>query len=406
MAYSRTSKSYNKKNITVTANKTLCSKTNIIRIIDTLINHNYIYHRKGNNIQRSTSTAYPGEYLQYDFRNIAEKINHKRIKSEDKRSLIKIKDGDKKRIYNIIDKDIIYPKHIKTKNQKNNYIQEQYNNITMLSDSLCECDIKLDKKYITDNYNQKLLNMYEHSNFIELIDNNQYILLEPMKMMYRVFNDSSFLKGGRLYHRIQRLKGNLRRNLTINDEKLSQIDISGSHIRMLYHIDDKECYIRDLYKVFYNDQMVKYKQEFIRGINKRIFQIIINTESRKQAEFAVYRMLRRAITADDIYNNKLSYFQSFDVVRQWLNKFEEKYHKISDYFYTVMGLYLQHIESEILINTMLELLNKHNTPSIPVHDELLVPESKQDIAINILFHKYKEYPDLNGKNVILKVKNS
>ena len=51
---------------------------------------------------------------------------------------------------------------------------------------------------------------------------------------------------------------------------------------------------------------------------------------------------------------------------------------------------LMFIESEIIIGTMLKLMNDHNIPSLPVHDCIIVRKSDQELAMRILseqFHK-------------------
>ena len=44
---------------------------------------------------------------------------------------------------------------------------------------------------------------------------------------------------------------------------------------------------------------------------------------------------------------------------------------------------LMFIESEIIISTMLELMNDHNIPSLPVHDCIIVRKSDQELAMRI-----------------------
>ena len=51
---------------------------------------------------------------------------------------------------------------------------------------------------------------------------------------------------------------------------------------------------------------------------------------------------------------------------------------------------LMHLESEIVIGTMLELMNEHNAPALPLYDCVIVRKSDQESAMRILseqFHK-------------------
>ena len=50
---------------------------------------------------------------------------------------------------------------------------------------------------------------------------------------------------------------------------------------------------------------------------------------------------------------------------------------------------LMFIESEIVIGTMLELMETYNAPSFPVHDSLIVRKSDQDLAMKVLTKQFK-----------------
>ena len=50
---------------------------------------------------------------------------------------------------------------------------------------------------------------------------------------------------------------------------------------------------------------------------------------------------------------------------------------------------LMFIESEIIIGTMLELMETYNAPSFPVHDSLIVRKSDQDLAMKVLTKQFK-----------------
>ena len=62
---------------------------------------------------------------------------------------------------------------------------------------------------------------------------------------------------------------------------------------------------------------------------------------------------------------------------------------------------LMFIESEIIISTMLELMNDHNILSLPVHDCIVVRKSDQELAMRTLpeqFYKQTgEVPKLKVK---------
>ena len=49
---------------------------------------------------------------------------------------------------------------------------------------------------------------------------------------------------------------------------------------------------------------------------------------------------------------------------------------------------LMFVESEIVIGTMQELM-RSGVPSMPVHDSLIVPESKERVAVDVLKHQFR-----------------
>ena len=51
---------------------------------------------------------------------------------------------------------------------------------------------------------------------------------------------------------------------------------------------------------------------------------------------------------------------------------------------------LMFIESEIIIGTMLELMETYNAPSFPVHDSLIVRKSDQELAMRVLSELFQD----------------
>ena len=67
--------------------------------------------------------------------------------------------------------------------------------------------------------------------------------------LHRVFNRKSFKKGGRAYGALhQRIPKHMRPHIYINGERTTEVDYSGFHIRMLYHMEGID-YTEDPYIV-------------------------------------------------------------------------------------------------------------------------------------------------------------
>jgi hypothetical protein len=173
----------------------------------------------------------------------------------------------------------------------------------------------------------------------------------------RVFNNNSFENGGRYYSWYQNIPSEERSVLmSCDNSPLVEIDYSGLHINMLYALNELPPYENDVYTV-------KGYEEY-RNIFKIALQIAINAKDEKTAlqgmrSHLVNHKLHRTIDAKEI-----------------LNVFRDKHEKISEYFFSGIGLYLQYLDSNMVTYVLKEAL-KYNIPLLPVHDSFLT--RKQDL---------------------------
>jgi hypothetical protein len=47
------------------------------------------------------------------------------------------------------------------------------------------------------------------------------------------------------------------------------------------------------------------------------------------------------------------------------------------------------IESEVIVGSMLTLMREHGVPSMPVHDSLIAPRSKMELAQEVLREHFR-----------------
>ena len=62
---------------------------------------------------------------------------------------------------------------------------------------------------------------------------------------------------------------------------------------------------------------------------------------------------------------------------------------------------LMFIESEVIISTMQELMLKHQVPSLPVHDCIIVRKSDQELRMKVLSKQFRKIVGIEPR---LKVK--
>ncbi len=405
----------------ISQNLKLCSFINIINIFNWLEKENLVVIKKGfynRNSKTGQLTRYfPCNDLLFEIESII-KIHNKKIKLKydqcieysDNYILVKKKkiNGEikSKLIFNLL-KDCEFPKDLKlnTLYKKKLFLKDLKYEVNYLNEYLDNTNIivqnpvtKYDKNYI-----EKYLINYKMAYGL---NENIYELKNEGKNYIRVFNDSCFTKGGRLYSAFQQLSSQTRLNTLINNEKIVSVDIKNSHIRLLYHILNID-YDEDAYKIGYNEEDSVDKKNKIRKINKKLFQVILNSKSEKSAIRSGYNIIITEFKKDNINKDILKRFNSFNIVNQWFNKIKDKHNIIEGYFYSGIGINLQYIESCLLIKSMFQLID-NNIPSLCIHDELLIPESKIEITKSIIKNIYEnDMKDITkGKNIVLGVKRS
>lgn len=200
----------------------------------------------------------------------------------------------------------------------------------------------------------------------------------------RVFNNGDDPKfawnmGGRLYSvgddSYQRLSESERLKMTIDDEDVCELDITASNLTILYAqnglplpvFPDEDPYAidglpREIVKAWITIQLGK-KNILTRWPSKNIIDYAEDSGGRRLSKDFPVKGVGEAIT------------QRFRLLKRWS--------KLPDTWATLM-----YRESEAVLNTMIELMDRQ-IPSLPVHDSIIVPASKETIAYDIFRSCYK-----------------
>src|SRR5262249_10365889 len=193
----------------------------------------------------------------------------------------------------------------------------------------------------------------------------------------RVFNNASWEAGGRLYSQgegnYQLISEPERLEMKINGEPVAEIDIKASHLT-IYHamvgepLEGREDPYaragieRDVAKVWCT-------ASFGNSAPKRKW----SADMVKQYQKRTGQDLRKVAKASDVAKAMLGAFPA-------LQKLEERSHIWAD---------LQFAEAEAVIGTMLVLMRRHGVPSYSMHDGIIVPRWKWDLAKDILTTEYR-----------------
>lgn len=192
--------------------------------------------------------------------------------------------------------------------------------------------------------------------------------------------DFEWNKGGRLYSQhltgsYQVLSSTRRRKMTINGEPVAEIDISGSYLTIFLSLHGLQLDLTE------DPYLLPGLGVEHRGAVKQWF---VGT-------FGSAKPIKRwpkDMLADDpglrehrVADISKVVFTKYPVLRSWGEPLNGRTYSWAD---------LMWLESEVMFSTMLELMHKLQTPSLVVHDSLIVPVSKAELATERLRSRFQK----------------
>jgi hypothetical protein len=191
----------------------------------------------------------------------------------------------------------------------------------------------------------------------------------------RIFNNHAWDKGGRLYSdgegNYQQLPEEERLKMTINEEPVAEIDIKASHLTIYHAIVGEPLDGRsDPYTRVGIDRDVAKRwclESLGHGAPKTKWSSeTVKYYREKGQELPKARTVTKAM------------LEAFPA----LKKLEE--HRRGD-----LWADLQFKEAEAVVGTMLILMRRHDVPSLSMHDGIIVPRRKWDLAKDIFTREYR-----------------
>jgi hypothetical protein len=314
-------------------NKMFLTKAAVDRVTSALIEHRYLVFKQGNNLKETTNTYTPTEKLEV--------------------LLIPL-------LYSVYEPytnetQLIVFKEPKDKKANKKVVGSRLLTINGLFGSLAS------DKHIKRRSSEPLSLPANHRDLVALKRINRalkgctYALKSPV---VRIFSDADPMKGGRLYTRLQTLpdkRARIRINTLFNGEPVAEVDLSANHPRMLMALKGKE-----LPADFYDEVANATKT------------------TRDQVKFLLMKAIganNRAISLKPDVDQK-DWFKTDFIVKpeQWkaVDKYlKDHYPDLFEFLYKGMGVFLQGLEGDILLKTMVGLLDQ-GIPSLPIHDAVYV----------------------------------
>jgi len=204
--------------------------------------------------------------------------------------------------------------------------------------------------------------------------------------LHRVFNDNSCFLGGRFYGAdYQRCSERLRSFIQINNSPTVELDYSGMHLRMLYHLEGID-FRNDLYTFTCEGDA------HLRSVLKSICLYALNCSNRLTAEKACWYNL--AIKGNQLPQNQASY----QFIRDMMDLMVSKHGRVAHHFFTGIGKLLQNIDSQITEGIMRRFTDL-GVPVLCIHDSYIVPDSWKEMLFEIM---QEEYLKIMGFSPVIK----
>lgn len=190
----------------------------------------------------------------------------------------------------------------------------------------------------------------------------------------RIFNNGSFEEGGRLYGAFWlNLSSEDKKEITIDDEWVVSLDYGQMAVRLAYSLAKA--------KIVFDDGYLIPNWEKAREATKKLINVMLNSTSsqdwsvpKKVQKLYPYRENTERHLLADIYS----------------------FHKpIAHLFGGQYGMKFMFLESEILIDVLLEL-NSKGIVALPIHDCILVKESTQKTAEEVMLRVFKQHTNVNA----------
>jgi len=186
------------------------------------------------------------------------------------------------------------------------------------------------------------------------------------RYLRRIFTRERFDSGGRLFGGFwQNLEKRCRKGLMIDGEPAWEIDYRQVAPRILYSIAGVKPEQNDLYAMpqFAGHSCERnYREGFKRLLNALLF---VDGSIKKKPKGTARTL-----------PPKISVHELVDMLR-------DNHPDISSYFGTGIGHHLQFLESQILIDVIMRLMDR-GIVALPLHDAILIPKSRVSEAIAIM----------------------
>ena len=199
-------------------------------------------------------------------------------------------------------------------------------------------------------------------------------LLQNMNM-YRVFNNDSWAKGGRIYCSPQNLPKAIRAEIKINGSPVVELDYAGLHMNMAYAMyTGSTCDSYPYDDSDYGSELKKYKT-----LMKVATLVVFNCSNKIQAMGAVNNKIQNL--GIELPNGMKG--------KQIVEMIQDKHEDISELFCSGCGLDLQYADSQLTVSILTQC-KKDGVAAIPIHDSYIVQEKYRGYLQALMLKVFKD----------------
>jgi hypothetical protein len=216
----------------------------------------------------------------------------------------------------------------------------------------------------------KVLKQYNRTGKIKLIKNDDgYYFTIIHRMVRRIFNNGTFLHGGRIYAFWQNIPRQLRKYLLINGSPVAELDYSACQLKLIYHMMLKQDYTGgDPYNL----------PGISRELAKKAAIITLNAKSYKSSVLALMGAAKKDL------DQNIDYYEA----KRCIDLFKEKHWPISDFFNSEAGVSLMRVESEVIVRTIFAMMKK-KICILTIHDSCIFPIQYKTDVYNAMIEEHK-----------------
>lgn len=234
--------------------------------------------------------------------------------------------------------------------------------------------IKYEETDLTRQYKDEMEQINNHLREADICYQGDKDIDDSRRELKRIFTNGSFEESGRLYGGFwSNMKNEDRRDITIDDDWVISLDFGQMGLRLAYSLAKAPITFDDGY-------LIPGWERAREGI-KKLISIMLNSEH--SYEIYVPSSIKRTYKVRPDTEQRL-----FDDIRQF-------HAPIAHLFRTPLGTKFMFLESEILIDILLELNSKGIT-ALPIHDCVLVKQSDSDTAKGIMLRVFNEHTGVEG----------